>query len=707
MGAFLPVFVCTGYVAGWLTNLHGFRQRSVTERLFWSVPLSLAISTIGFVLVGKFISLAMAAALALFSFVGCFVFFVQEWLELRRAGHRWNWGIRPVGGKILLLSFVWIAFVILSVVDFQSGQKLLMSLTFYDIGARVNWANSVLRTGIPPANPHYFYLHPANLRYYYFWLVDCAVVAKFSRLPMRSVVNAGCIWSGFILEALTGLYLKHFLNAGARLRKQFLIALLLPAVGGFALLIYFGNMFFMHIPPPGDVWYAGQITDLVNFPLFYPHHLAGLVCCMFALLIAWMSTGASRRDRIVSIVLIGAALASAFGASIYVAFAFFLVMVCWALWQVAIKHEWSVPAVLFAGGALAAVLLSPYLYELTHTASKLAGGSGPGGGSPFRLSVHETIPPGWLVHSAMLRGMAAAHPRAARAVAKLILMPPGFALELGVYGIALLIFLVPAWRGRKKLTPAQQTLVFMAIATFPFMAFIRSSVINVNDFAIHSALFIQFPLLLLLSELMIAWKLEQKGQISVEFTSGSPAPAPGSKLLHSLVMLAILIGVLSTAWRVLALRFILPISTLNASKASNPQVGELAHKAYVAYLGYKELDERIPKLSVVQFNPGGSWIFWKNVDLANVDHQTAIVGANLWCGSELGGDPSGCPAMLAAINPLFEDADADEARAACRSFEIDYLVANVYDGPWKDPHSWVWTLPSIVADPEFRVAACR
>ncbi len=324
-------------------------------------------------------------------------------------------------------------------------------------------------------------------------------------------------------------------------------------------------------------------------------------------------------------------------------------------------------------------------------------------------SVRETIPPDRLAHSALLRGLAAAHPQAARALAKAVLMPPGFALELGVYFLALVIFLVPAWRGRKSLTPAQQTLVFITVVTFPITAFIRSSVISINDFGMHSALFIQYPLLLLLSELLIAWKLERAGNPA----SGQAASLPGHtpQLLRSLVTLAIIIGVLSTTWRVLGLRFILPLSEINASQAKNPQVAALPHKAYISAIGYAELDSPIPRKAVVQFNPFGDWMFWKNTDLVNVGRQAAITGSGLWCGSELGGDPSGCPAMLAAINPLFDNAtagqSAEQARAVCNAYRIDYLVVTIYDPPWKDRNSWVWTLPPVVADSEFRALDCR
>ena len=703
--AFVPVMVCTGYLAAWITDLHGFRRRSLVERLCWSIPLSIAVFTITSVLVGKFLSLTVAAALVMVCSIGCIALLIQEHLRLRRCSQRWLSGLRPAGTTILLLALCFIAFEIFSLIDFQSGQRLYLSLTFYDVAPRTNWANSVLRTGVPPANPHYFYLHASNLRYYYFWLVNCAVVGKFSRLPMRSIVNAGCIWSGFALTALTGLYLKHFLKVGHRLRRQFYTAALLPAVGGFSLCIYFWNMLILHIPPPGDVWYPGQIADLVNFPLFYPHHLAGMVCCVFAFLLAWMAAGdanATRQRDATTILLIGLALASAFGISVYATFSFFLIVVCWSAWQVAFYRSWRAPLLLLAGGTISLILLLPYLYEITHTQSKMASDQNGGGGSPFILSVRETIPPDRLAHL-----ISASHPVPARTLAKLILLPPGLALELGLYCIVLLIFLIPVWRGRRPHSPAHRTLLFMVLVSLPITSFIRSAVINVNDFGIHSALFIQYPLLLLASELLIASKLSQEEPHSASSASPHTDLFLPQQFLRSVISLAILIGVLGSCWRVAVLRFILPIADRGAAKASNPHVAALPHKAYLAYLSYAELNRRIPQSAVVQFNPQDDWNFWKNVDYANVNRQTAIAGDKLWCGAELGGDQSGCPAMLSAIVPVFDGGTAPQARAVCSAWHIDYLIATVYDPAWNDKNSWVWTLNPVLANPEFRALDCR
>lgn len=708
--AFIPVTVCPGYVAAWLSNLHGFRQRSIAERLCWSVPLSIAVSTITSVLIGRFLSLTASAVVTLVFLVGCVVVIVQEHVENRRTGQKWLMGLRPIGTTVLLLALCFISFEIFSLVDFQSGQRLYLSLTFYDVAPRTNWANSVLRTGIPPANPHYFYLHAANLRYYYFWLVNCAVVAKISHLPMRSIINAGCIWSGFALTALTGLYLKHFLAVGDRLRRQFYIATLLPAVGGFSLLIYFWNMLVLHVPPPGDVWYPGQVADLVNFPLFYPHHLAGMVCSMFAFLLAWMPSQNSKilsRHHGPTVLFIALALASAFGISVYATFAFFLIVVCWAVWQIVFHRSWRSPLLLFAGGTLSLILLVPYIHEITHSDSKMAGSS------PFVLSVRETIPPERLAHL-----LNSTSPDSARSLAKLILLPPGLALELGLYCIVFVICLIPAWRGRQPFTPAHQTLLFIILVTFPITSFIRSAVLNVNDFGIHSALYIQFPLLLLASELLIASKLRQSSLASnsgpkseIELPEKVPAPSAGlfspPRLVRSLITVAILIGVLSSCWRVAVLRFVLPIADMGAAKASNPHVAALPHKAYISYLGYAELSRRIPQDAIVQFNAEDNWLFWKNVDLADINRQAAIVAGAPGCGTDLGGDPSHCPAMSAAILPLFNAATADQARAVCRAYRISYLVANIYDPAWHDHNSWVWKLKHVLANPEFRALDCR
>ena len=695
--AFIPLTVCTGYLAAWSANLFGFRTRSLVERFFWSVPLSISISTISCVLLGMFVSLTLASATLVLSALVLLTILAYEWRQLRLKSQAWRIGIHPLGGITAVFLVLWMVIIVASLVDIQSGQKLFMSLTIYDHAQRSNWAESILRTGIPPANPMYFFRQPAAMRYYYFWLVDCAAVAKYSCLSMRAILAGGCVWSVIALASIVGLYLKHFLEVGDRLRRQFVIALGFFAVTGLAFLVDLWNMFVLHLSFPGEAWSLGQVQDWLSFFAAYPHHVVAAVCCLFAFLLAWLSANQHKQSA-ASVVFIAAALASSFGLSVYVAFAFFLVVILWTLWRVSVEHRMRGSLLLAAGGICALVLLIPYLRSLTHSESKMAGGS------IFVPWVREMIPPGALLGVAPFRNLSLLHPQLAEALAKLVLLIPGYAIELGFYFVVLLIFLIPAWRGGSRLTPAQRTLVVLALATLPVMSFLRSAVINVNDFGMHSALFLQIPLVLLASELGMVWYLEKRQTASAALPPGLLHPP---RWLRNIADLAIIIGIASTVFKAFNMRVSLPLLEANVPAAINSQAPELSRKAYIAHEGYSALNAAIPHDAVVQFNPAATIAWWPSADFLGVHHQIVTESDQLWCGSELGGDPTGCPAIIAAVHLLYQDASGSQARAVCSQYGMQYLVAYVYDPAWNDTNSWVWTLPPVVAQPKFRALDCR
>jgi len=99
--------------------------------------------------------------------------------------------------------------------------------------------------------------------------------------------------------------------------------------------------------------------------------------------------------------------------------------------------------------------------------------------------------------------------------------------------------------------------------------------------------------------------------------------------------------------------------------------------------------------------------WWTSPDFLGVRHQVVTSSDKLWCGFELGGDPKGCPQIDAAVQSLYNDASGEQARAVCSQYGMQYLVAYVYDPAWKDPQSWIWTLPSVVSQPKFRALDCR
>ncbi|HEU5350897.1 MAG TPA: hypothetical protein VFU55_04830 [Terracidiphilus sp.] len=699
--AFVPAMVCTGYVAAWFSNLHGFRRRSLVERIFWSVPLSLAITPIASVLIGKIFSLNAAVALL----VACTcVFATLLWREgraLRRAHGKWNIGFRPLGGVALAAALAWVALVVLSLVDLEWGQRLYINVAMLDQCFRIDWTQSVLHTGVPPVNPMYWFHHAATMRNYYFWYVMCAAVSRMTDLPVRAVFLASSIWSGFALTAVIGLYLKHFLHVGTRLRRQFMRALLLLTVTGLDLVFVVWQLLAYHNPPPSDLeaWSRDAIVSWLHTLLWAPHHMAGMLGCMFAFLLAWTGEQDDAKQRVWKVLFIAMALASAFGMSVYVAFAFFLLAVTWGVWQIAVERTPRAVLLLGAGGAGAAILLLPYLWELTH------GSSGLHGGSLLGVTIRQMIPPDGLAATALLQALSGGNGHVARNLARVILLVPGYGIELGFYFAVLLVYLAPAWRGRVRLDGPRRTLVFLSVAIVPFLTTIRSDVLSVNDFGWRAALLLQFPLLLLGSEVLMSWKAAEDGTADAVQSERLPRRIPG--WLRSIAALALVFGMLDTGVQALMLRFIVIAGDRHASQGPGGAAKSFAHNAYISDVGYAALNHVIPRDAIVQFDPIARNNYWLATDLMDAKHQAAIVSDQPYCGAELGGDPSGCKPMATAIDALYHGATADEARTTCAELGIDYLVARTTDAAWKDDQGWVWTLPAVVAQKEFRAVKCR
>lgn len=679
-----PAMVATGYVAAWTTNLFRFRQRSLVERVFWSIPLSFAVTPIAIVLLAKAFSLTAAVLFVAVNGAACLAMLGWEWVARKRAGHGWIVGFRPLGGWALLLVAVWVAVAVLSLVDFAGGQRLFLSTTLYDHSYRVAWTEAILRTGVPPANPLYQFEHAAPMRTYYFWYAICAALARLWHLPARWVFLASCIWAGFGLAALTGLYLKHFLCV-ERLRRQFLLAVGLLAVTGLDLIGIYWEVALHGMPLPPDLewWSRGQIASWLSSLLWVPHHMASLVCCMLALLLAWMAgqkTGEpkSLRDRCSSVLLIGLALASGFGLSIYVVFAFALVMMVWAVWHLWIERA-AAPVVVMAAGALVSLaLLVPYLQELRHASS------GNAGDRVFSLAVREMIPPEGLLRTAIFRGMMTAHPELARNLANLVLLAPGYLLELGFTLVVLLMFLVPAWRHRTQLSSPQRALLVIAVASLILISFIRSWVLQTNDFGWRAALFVQFPLLLLGSDLLDRQR------------------AVRPRWLRTAMMVTLWIGTAGTVCQALVLRFYMPLAA-----AHDAATRQWVHDAWVSRQGYALLQRAVPPDAVVQYNPHGLGLFGIQEDLLDVGHPVAMFNDRFECGALWGGNPAGCAQMTEAMHALFAGGSADQARETCRRFGVDDLVVRADDAAWHDKAGWVWMLPAVVHQDEFRALRCR
>ena len=337
------------------------------------------------------------------------------------------------------------------------------------------------------------------MRNYYFWYLLCAVVVRSFHVTVRASIVASCVWGAYGLAATMGLFLKHFLTSGGHLRRRFVIAILLLSVGGFDVLAIACNLFVFHIllPFQPEFWSSNPIFSWYASLIWVPHHVAALSCCMFAFLIAWLSAKSGSGFEVAGVAIIAAALASAFGESAFVPFGMFLVALAWGAWQVIVERTPRATFLLSLGGALAIFLLIPFLWQLTHVSSRLQGGR------LFGFWISEMIPPDRLVHSRMLLPIAAAHPAGARILADILLLVPGYFLELGFLFFVLLIFVIKATRIGPRMTPEVRSLLFVSSAILVLISFVRSWVLtNSNDFGWRAALIAQFCLVLLGTELI-------------------------------------------------------------------------------------------------------------------------------------------------------------------------------------------------------------
>jgi hypothetical protein len=677
--AFFLVLVAPGHCVGWITNLFGFRKRGAVQQATWSVALSFALTPIAAVMLGKYCPAAVAWWLAM----ACVAVTIGTniWAHHQDKDKRFRWA-RVLG---LAIGVAWVGFVVAELVDLGVGNHLYLSVTVFDHALRTAFVDAVMRTGVPPANPLYWPGHAAPMRYYYFWYVLTADAARLGGVTAHQAVIASVVWAGFGLAAMVALYCRHFLGmdeAGGGGRRWPRTALALLAVTGLDILpVMAMALFGVPTDPDMEWWSSDKVTSWMDSILWVPHHIAGLVCCLFGFLLVWMSKGASVRQRCLCGVVAGISFASAFGLSVWVPVAFALAMVAWLVWALVWEPESRarVP-VLLGAGAVAVLALVPYLREL-RAARADAGGTSP----MLEFGVRHIIDPDGLLAVRWIAEVARAHPTVERAIAEIALLVPGYFVELGFFGLVLVVALRAA--RRVKLDEATRTAVVLAAAGLAVATFLRSTVIEYNDFGFRSILIAQFFLLLL----AVRWREGAFGLV---------------RRPVRVVMLAMVwIGVAGTVYQAIELRVYLPVEeTLGRVDEAG-----LSERAIALRRGFDAMDRRIPETAVVQFNTEQPSDFFRYAQVLQVRRQVA--NALPECASAFGGEASACSEIQKSVARLFTPVagaalSGAQARVECGSLGVDDLVATRWDRVWFDRQGWVWTLPAVVDTGDVRVVDC-
>ena len=684
-----------GYVAGWALDLFRFRGRSLPARAAWAVTLSFATSPI-------LISLAshVAGPKLLVSLLWSLA---AAWLGVMIADRR-----RPFVpfdrflSTVLVLMLLGALLVVVELVDLQLGKRIFLSVTVVDQAYRVGFTNSLALGTVPPVNPFYHPGHAEPLRYYYFWYALCAMCMKLAHISARQALIASSVWAGWGLTALLALLVRHFLGVQDKVHRRVLAAVLLLAVTGADLLPVLLFTLVQHrFTGEMEWWSVDQISSWMDWVRWVPNHTAALISSMTAfLLLGRTREDVSEVQRTAAMGLAGVAAASSFGLSIYVAAGFAMLMLAWIVRLLIWERDARLARRTAFSAGLAVMLLTPYLRELIQAHSGTQAGTSTGPAHLLSFGVREFVVPLFFFQSPLLAGLRTAHPFLFLQAVRLLFLLPGYAIELGFFGVVLVVF----WSRRRALDPARRTALFFAVCGLLMVSFLRSGVIENNDFGYRAAMLPCLFLLLLGTDLMLEIRASSKAD---------PRKATHGGLTFALSRRLLLLGVAGTAYQAFELRLFLPL----LSAAHAPAVAGLPEAAYAARKAFGNLasiaDTNLD--GPVQTNTTGKNIYLHLINMLYSDRAT-IIDATSDCGAVFGGDPAPCSRIERQIQTLFSTAGQTSAKAreTCGTWGAHYLAAYRDDPVWKDPEGWVWTLPLAAtdADPEgraslYRVVDCR
>jgi len=645
----------------------GFRRRGLREQMAWSVVLSFA-ATLPLVAVVWLGGMLAAEVVLVAIGVLAVVLFLRNRPVVdvsRREALVWG----SIGGA-------WVVVVIFSLIDVGTGARLFMSVTSYDHGLRTAFVDAVMRTGVVPVNPVYWPGHDTPLRYYYFWYVTCGVVGRIAHISARQALVASCVWPVVGVGAMLALYGRYLLGwRGEVLWRRWGIGVALLSVTGLDLpVVIFNRLAGGTISGDMEWWSIDMVTSWVDTFLWVPHHAAALVCCLLCLLLLWMASGeVLRKQRVAMAAIAGVSFAGAFGLSTYVAVATAGIVGCWVVWRLFCEGRVRLLAAAGIAALVAGLALGPYVAQLMQHE---AGQTQQTARHVLGLGVREMLDPEMLLP--LFQRMQRVHPVRAREIVALILLVPGYAIELGFFAVVLWL----AQRQREARSNGESTLLFWAWSGLAVASFVRSQVIVTNDYGMRASLLLQFFLLLL----------------------GIGVLAGSSGWLRKALLGLAAIGVCGSIYQVAMLRTFVGWSEAHG----DPAMRELAERNYALRDAYAALQGRVPREARVQYDSAAGGYF-VDAQMLNVGHQ--VIAEQKGCNVSFGGEMSACAAVGSGVDQLFPGPGqrvpaAADAAGLCQGLGVEYLVATQWDEAWKTPEGWVWHLPAVVERPGVRVVMC-
>jgi hypothetical protein len=679
----------SGYLFGLASNIFGMRNRSAIEKVAFSAAFSIATTPILAVLLTRISSYKVTLAVfLLLAAIACSTLVRQLPLPAGFFSH-----IRRSTWILLGMTLAWFLLVQISLADLQVGNRLYVSYVAYDHSVRIPFVEAAARGGVPPLNPFYGLGKIPVLRYFYYWYVVCALPMQLFGLSAKGCLNASVFWSGIGLASTIPLFLKHFFGESEHLRRKSMVGTALLTVTGLDLIPYALSVYHYGVLYPDMEWWdTNQITSWLGSLLWVPHHVAALTACMTGLLVlSTVDEGNTPVQRAWAVVLSGLALASAAGLSVYVTFTFAVFAVLWALLSLAQKRIKSFVTYL-AGGIFSLLLSLPYLKDLLSRKFDMGlGGAATGRGDRFAYFAIRDC--GQVLEYLVRRGVK--NPSLLN-FSKFPTLFIVYALEFGFFAVAMVVYLR---RNRQNPLPVsrQSRMAWMMFAVCLItLSILQSDSSGSNDLGFRGMLVVQYVLLM--------WAVPIIDDLI--FSRSAQALASSQRWIRFALVGTLIIGVAGTAFQLVMLRCYLPLADIGKLPRAERYFGVPGFG--VRDFGLRRvlggLSELTPVDAMVQYNPVRDEVMVTHL----YSPRQAVIGDNA-CGSAFGGDTAKCkeafPYVAAAFNSPAAMRDWDIDRL-CDSFRISVLVATDADPIWRDPYSWVWTRPAIIATTSVRAIRC-
>jgi len=697
---FALFFLPPGFLLAYALNLNAFRTRSAAEKLLWSLVLSVPITIQICTTLGRYLPRPAILSILLVLATAALALLLALLLALPRDGTR-----RPrsrATAIVLALVTLLALYLVFASADIQIGHRLYVSTIIYDWSVRVPMVEAALRSGVPPLNGlSAIDGHPASLRYFYFWYVVCADLARLLHLPARATLAASSVWAAWSLLAVFFLSLKYLLGLRENLRRLCALSFLVLGIMGLDLIPTLPLFLIHKLHPYAELewWHQDRTPSFLSATFYAPHHVAAFACLLTGLLVLALTLHKTRRSlTLFAGLFAGLCFASASGTSLLPTVVIAIVCAVWTL-DLLRQRKFHTIAALAVSAVTALILAHTFLHELGSTDGAASSGS--------------LINLRWRNQDFVLLYMAKYHVLTHKALLNQILAQPAVLLiNLFDLGFFAFILLYQIRRDRERtLTPGERTVWALFLGTaIPYLFLSSASIASPNDLGVDAGFLLRLTLQLwAVPYLYTIWQNRRSERLTSALVLASTC---------------LVLGLAAQLFQVTWQRIYFPLvgSQTLPKQLDVLTTDHLSERLYNIRDAFRTLHNTTPQGSV-QYNPISpmqpALTFYANHQIAAFDHG---------CGTGYGGSYADCQAIMPQLVALYGNtlegfdrgkaendrqdnaaptvATQADALAACRTLHLTALIAESTDSIWSQPTSWVWTMTPFVANPTVRIFSC-